>query len=81
MTDAASREVPRASASQPMSRASALFIALLVTLGLGALSFWPRPTWAPPHRPTLHAPIVFDEFVNPPLPPGASATATDPAAH
>lgn len=77
-------EVPPSAAArtqaQPMSRGSALFIALLVTFGLAALSLWPKSAWSPPRRPALHAPIVFDEFVNSPS-ASANASAPDLAAH
>lgn len=71
---------PRSPASQPVSLGSALFVALLVTFGLAAMAVWPKPTWSPPRRPPLHAPIVFDEFVNPPS-ASANASAPDSAAH
>jgi hypothetical protein len=71
----------RSGASQSMGRGSALLIALLVTFVLGALAFWPKRAWSPPPRPALHAPIVFDEFVNPPTPASANSSAPDPAAH
>jgi hypothetical protein len=80
MSEIAATPAPRSDAPQSMNRASALFIALLVTVGLSALAFWPRTTWTPPRRPTLQAPIVFDEFVNPP-PPSAISSAPDPATH
>jgi len=47
---------------------SALFLTLLVVAGLSALAFWPRGGFAPPRRPPISAPIVFDEFVNAPPP-------------
>jgi hypothetical protein len=63
-----------------MNRGSALVVALLLTVGLGALAFWPEPTAAPPRRPALATPIVFDEFVNPPPRTSATSSATDPRA-
>lgn len=81
MTDAVASADGRSRVERGMSQGSALFIALLVTFGLGALAFWPRPTWSPPRRPAFQAPIVFDEFVNPPAPTGANSSASDPAAH
>lgn len=67
MTPAAREpSVPRSSA---VSLGSALFLTALVIVCLSALAFWPAKTWAPPLRPRLSAPIVFDEFVNPPPPP------------
>jgi hypothetical protein len=47
-----------------VSLGSALFLTALVIIGLGALAFWPSKEWAPPRRPGISAPIVFDEFVN-----------------
>jgi hypothetical protein len=63
-----------------MGRGSALVIALLVVAGLGLLALWPTPAWAPPLRPRLSAPIVFDEFVNPPSPAPVESNAPDPTA-
>lgn len=48
-----------------VSLGSALFLTVLVIVVLSALAFWPSKEWAPPRRPGIPAPIVFDEFVNP----------------
>jgi len=81
MTAGAASATSRKRTSQSMKRGSALFIALLVTCGLAALAFWPKSAWVPRQRPALHAPIVFDEFVNAPNPASANSSAPDPAAH
>ena len=81
MSEVAATASPRSDAPQAMSRSSSLFIALLITVGLAALAFWPKPTWSPPRRLPLHAPIVFDEFVDSPPPASANSSAPDPAAH
>jgi hypothetical protein len=47
----------------------ALFISSAVVLALAAIAFWPTKRWAPPPRPALQAPIVFDELVSHPPPP------------
>ncbi|MES1175756.1 MAG: hypothetical protein ABUL62_15650 [Myxococcales bacterium] len=48
-----------------VSLGSALFLTVLVVVALAALAFWPTKEWAPPPRPGIRAPIVFDDFVNP----------------
>jgi hypothetical protein len=56
----------------------AKLVSAIVVVGLGALALWPRPTWTPPARPPLKAPIVFDELVShapPPSDPAAAASA------
>ena len=63
-----------------LSLTAAAWLSVAVTLALAALAFWPARAWAPPLRPTLKGPMVFDEFVNAPTPP-AAVSAPDPAAH
>ena len=46
----------------------AVLWALVCVLALGAVAFWPAPRWVTPHRPSLKAPIVFDELLNLPAP-------------
>jgi len=63
-------------------RSADLSLALLVSLAaaavLAAVSFWPARTWAPPRRPRLDPPVVFDEFVNAPVAPIASSSSPSP---
>jgi hypothetical protein len=54
----------------------ALLVSLLAALALAAFAFWPTRTWAPPRRPAINAPVVFDEFVNA---PNSSAPASSSA--
>jgi len=56
------------------SLGSALFLTVLVIIGLSALAFWPSKEWTPPRRPGIAAPIVFDEFVNPANPTPATSS-------
>ena len=67
-----------------MERSAQLGLAALVSVvlafALAAFAFWPARAWAPPPRPGLSKPIVFDEFFNAPAPPssvpaGAAASA------
>ena len=79
MTESAARG-GFASSQPTVSLGSALFLTVLIVVALGALAFWPSRPWAPPPRPGLEAPIVFDEFVNAPPSPQTSANGPDPAA-
>jgi len=49
----------------------AVLFAVLCTAVLGTVAFWPAPRWAPPARPPLRAPIVFDQLHN--LPPDVAS--------
>jgi len=80
MTELARTASSIASAKNPIGPGSALFIALLIVVGLGVLAFWPNSAWSPPKRPHLRTPIVFDEFVNQPIPALASSSAAETAA-
>ena len=75
MTNVALKPTTPAQAGNPgtTSLGSALFLTLLLVIGLGALSLWPRNFETAPRRPELKAPIVFDEFVNPPSAAAPSA--------
>lgn len=57
---------------QSLRRALWFSTALLVVLG--AAAFWPAKPWAPPARPALRAPIVFDELVSHAPPPNEPST-------
>jgi len=72
---------PGRASHRSLSLRAAFGVALLVTVVLAALAFWPKKAWVPPRRPGLTAPVVFDEFVNPPPPALADPSAPDPAAH
>jgi hypothetical protein len=59
----------------PLGLKRALWISTALLVALGAAAFWPAPRWAPPPRPVLRAPIVFDELVShtpPPSEPNAA---------
>jgi hypothetical protein len=60
----AERALNPAHRSAPIGLGSALFLTVLVVAALCALAFWPAKAWAPPHRPGIAAPVVFDEFVD-----------------
>lgn len=55
-------------------------VSVALVLALAALAFWPAPAWTPPARPSLRAPIVFDELVSQPPPPSDPALLRDAAA-
>jgi len=73
--------VPEQARQRSLSLRAALVVSVLFALSLAALALWPTRPWAPPHRPGLSAPIVFDELVNPATPAAADPTAPDPVAH
>jgi hypothetical protein len=56
---------------KPLSLQRALVISSAVLLVSSAVALWPAPSWVPPPRPVLRAPIVFDELVNHPPPPAS----------
>ncbi|HEY3666349.1 MAG TPA: hypothetical protein VGL19_10125 [Polyangiaceae bacterium] len=57
----------------------ALLVSVLAVLVLAAVAFWPTRSWAPPRRPGISPPVVFDEFVNAPnSSPPASSSAPGP---
>lgn len=56
----------------------AALVSVLLALVLAALAFWPARAWAPPARPGLNKPIVFDEFFNAPAPPSAGPASSAP---
>ena len=62
----------------PVGLGSALFLTVLVIIGLSALAFWPSNEWTPPRRPGIAAPIVFDEFVNPTNPAPVPSSENSP---
>jgi len=64
----------------PLSLGSAIFVSLLAVAFLSVLALWPRQAWKPPPRPGIHAPVVFDEFVNPLQPAVAAAPEASSAA-
>jgi hypothetical protein len=68
--------VPEQARQRSLSLRAALVVSMLIALALAALALWPTRPWAPPRRPGLSAPIVFDELVNPVMP-----AAADPVAH
>ena len=72
MSRSLERETPVA-----MERSAQLGLAALVSvvlaLALAAFAFWPAHSWAPPARPGLSKPIVFDEFFNAPAPPSSGS--------
>jgi hypothetical protein len=47
-----------------MTLRRSFLVAVIVVLGLSGLAFWPTGAWAPPRRPALKGPVVFDEFVD-----------------
>jgi hypothetical protein len=71
-------------AAEPVARSltlrGALLVALAVAFGLALLAFWPAGAWAPPPRPGLKAPVVFDELLPPPVAP-TEPTTPDSRAH
>ena len=69
--------VPEQARQRSLSLRAALVMSVLIALALGALALWPTRPWAPPRRPGLRAPIVFDELINLAT-PAAGATAPDP---
>ena len=69
-----------AAATRPsLGLRAALLLSLLIAVVLAALAFWPAKAWAPPRRPGVAAPVVFDELVTPP--PAVDPSAADSAAH
>jgi hypothetical protein len=66
--------------ARPLTLGTALLVALVVAFGLSLLAFWPAGAWAPPPRPGLRAPVVFDELLPPSVAP-AEPTTPDPTAH
>jgi hypothetical protein len=62
--EASSVSAPRLRVASMTLRSAAL-VSLLAAVALAALAFWPTRSFAPPRRPGLAAPVVFDEFVNP----------------
>lgn len=54
----------------------AVLFALACCLVLSVAAFWPTRRWVTPGRPSLKAPIVFDELVNLPQPPAEPGAAS-----
>lgn len=50
-------------AGKPSLLRAALITAACV-MALGTAAFWPAPRWSTPRRPSLKAPIVFDQLEN-----------------
>lgn len=61
--------------NEPQRIRRALLLSSAVMLALGAIAFWPVKRWVPPARSPLQAPIVFDELVSHPPPPGVPSVA------
>ena len=61
-----------AAAEHSAQLAVAALVSVVLVLVLAAVAFWPARAWAPPARPGLSKPIVFDEFFNAAASPSAS---------
>jgi hypothetical protein len=72
---------PEQARQRSLGLRGALGVSVLIALTLAALALWPTRPWAPPHRPGLSAPIVFDELINPIMPAAAEPAAPDTVAH
>jgi hypothetical protein len=79
---AVTEQAVTATSSREAQRTANLDLALLLSLAiavvLAALAFWPTRIWAPPRRPGITSPVVFDEFVNAPAAPTASPSGPSP---